>query len=375
MNKIGPYQNIQNQTPDLNCLLLHACLVNNPKEVERLLGEKADPNVKNCYNETPLLIACERKNIETILLLIGRGADPTIKGPNQVTPLSHMCQTDMRDAEGNTILHLACQKGFRDLVALLIENGADIEAVNNKGYTPLHLACKHNRKDEAQVLIKNNADIEAEDTFGRTPLHLVCKKGHKDMAKFLIDKGADIEATTYHTETPLILACVKRDVDLAVLLIEMGADIEAKVGEAWTSLHLACSWGFKDLALTLIQKGANPLTRGMDQIAFDLCKNDKTIEYCIEKLETKSVFSFLDRFPYVVKPGKEVKNKLILMQRGEDGESLLHWACKNDKSNIVKLLLKKGLDPLDLDKHNKSPRDYTENSEIHELLDKSAKVS
>ena len=37
-----------------------------------------------------------------------------------------------RDAEGNTPLHYACQKGFRDIAVLLLDNGATPTVVNNR---------------------------------------------------------------------------------------------------------------------------------------------------------------------------------------------------------------------------------------------------
>lgn len=43
-----------------------------------------------------------------------------------------------RDAEGNTPLHYACLKGFRDIVNMLLEHDADVSVANNCAETPLY---------------------------------------------------------------------------------------------------------------------------------------------------------------------------------------------------------------------------------------------
>ena len=43
-----------------------------------------------------------------------------------------------RDQEGNTALYYACQKGYRDIVSLLLDNDADASCVNNRSESPLH---------------------------------------------------------------------------------------------------------------------------------------------------------------------------------------------------------------------------------------------
>ena len=52
-----------------------------------------------------------------------------------------------RDAEGNTPLHYACLKGFRDIVNMLLEHDADVSVANNCAETPLHAAARSGNKE------------------------------------------------------------------------------------------------------------------------------------------------------------------------------------------------------------------------------------
>lgn len=47
------------------------------------------------------------------------------------------------------------------MVAILLQHKADLNHGDIEGNTPLHLACEENRTDVAQILVENDADITA----------------------------------------------------------------------------------------------------------------------------------------------------------------------------------------------------------------------
>lgn len=65
-----------------------------------------------------------------------------------------------RFSGGNTILHMASFLGYSDIVSLLINNYADVNAVNSNGYTPLHSAVMHkgDTRKCIDILLKAGAD-------------------------------------------------------------------------------------------------------------------------------------------------------------------------------------------------------------------------
>jgi ankyrin repeat protein len=81
--------------------------------------------------------------------------------------------TNARDKDGSTPLHCASWKGHVQVVKLLLDAGADINAKSQNdhyGDTPLHAASHGNQKDVVKVLIERGADLSSRNKIGRTPL-------------------------------------------------------------------------------------------------------------------------------------------------------------------------------------------------------------
>jgi len=92
------------------------------------------------------------------------------------------------DKDGSTPLHCATWKGQQEVVALLLESGADVNAHNANehwGTTPLHAAAHANQAAIAQMLIDRGADVNAEDGEGRTPMFHTTFHKAKAVAKLL----------------------------------------------------------------------------------------------------------------------------------------------------------------------------------------------
>lgn len=98
-----------------------------------------------------------------------------------------------RDQEGNTALYYACQKGYRDIVALLLDNDADASCINNRSESPLHAAARSGNKEILGKLLQKGVDINVTDNEGRTPLICLLDNKRTDAALFLMDQGADTE--------------------------------------------------------------------------------------------------------------------------------------------------------------------------------------
>ena len=80
---------------------------------------------------------------------------------------------EARDKDGSTPLHCATWKGQEKAAALLVKEGANVNAVNQNehwGTTPLHAAAHANQAKIAQLLLDHGADVKAKDMEGRTPL-------------------------------------------------------------------------------------------------------------------------------------------------------------------------------------------------------------
>ena len=85
-------------------------------------------------------------NYDKVKALIDAGANP-----NKRLYLS-------RAGPGGTPLHVAAMKGYIDIIELLLESGANIDAVNDDQETPLYKSCNFNQLDAVKVLLRYGAN-------------------------------------------------------------------------------------------------------------------------------------------------------------------------------------------------------------------------
>ena len=88
-----------------------------------------------------------------------------------------------RDPLGATPLHDAAWNGNREIAALLIAHGAEVNARHlEAGSTPLHYAVIKDNLGVAEVLLEHGADVRATSRSGATALHMAAVRGYREMA-------------------------------------------------------------------------------------------------------------------------------------------------------------------------------------------------
>ena len=92
--------------------------------------------------------------------------------------------------------------------------------------TPLHWACMKGRGDIVQLLLDNKADVNARNDWRQTPLHRSVWRNNAETISLLVARGADIEAKTNDGETPLTYAIREMRVISTEELVKLGASVE-----------------------------------------------------------------------------------------------------------------------------------------------------
>jgi ankyrin repeat protein/uncharacterized protein YecT (DUF1311 family) len=149
---------------------------------------------------TPLSTAIQNGQWETMALLVSMGADV--------------------HARGGVYLAAVAVSGPVDMVAVLLDAGVDVNALNDGNETALMAAVRAERQDRMQLLFDHGADANVRNRMGRTALHLAVEAGNIEIVKLLIEHGADRSITYDEGITALAEA---RTADLRQLLAGPGA--------------------------------------------------------------------------------------------------------------------------------------------------------
>ena len=103
-----------------------------------------------------------------------------------------------------------------DLLAWLIDNGANINHQDRNGYSALHFAGQEKKLRPAKLLLDKGASLELEDVYGNTPIWntLFNSKGDTQLVDFYIAKGANLDHVNKHEKTPRQMAEIIKGFDL-----------------------------------------------------------------------------------------------------------------------------------------------------------------
>lgn len=212
------------------------------EEVKKQINEGADIAASNYWGYTALEIAMIQGHQDLAILLLNEGDDVSLV--DKTSPL-HMAlefrlskvidvliskgiNINQKDKNGYTPLHSFADKGLItghwiiwgniqdysnwwnhtsidfDMVNYLVENGADINAKDNKGNTTLHIMARTSKTERSrqdgngrkiEILLNfmgdNGAEVDLKNNGGLTPLQLAVQLNYMRTAEFLVANGAD----------------------------------------------------------------------------------------------------------------------------------------------------------------------------------------
>jgi len=285
---------VRKELTDLN----KAAKASDEKNIDELINFGKDINEKiSIFWQAPIhkIIESKKKNkYEVLNKMLDLGSDPNI-----------------RDSNGWSALHYACQLGDLQSVIILVEKGSMIDSYSNNKRTPLHLAALKGYPEIVQFLLENGSDQDFQDELGCTPLHLAAKKGHVECINILLISGADSYCLDFRS---------------------------------WNILHYASFHGCKKAVRFIAKYDA-------DYDRLQKMRNSQN-KLPIEISHDPSIKPFFDTLWHAAKDGNlDLTNRLLNEKEDINEQSTiekntpLHLAVINNHYLEVKLLIKEGCDP------------------------------
>ncbi len=305
-------------TPESD-LLIEAVENNDPTKVETLLLQNVGPNRRSSKTHiSPLRTAIKNRNKPMIDLLIQYGADIQEHGL--------IC-----DAVGNA-----------EMIEWLMKKGAKIKNVRCWGGYLVYRKKATDRFDGAEILIKYGEDINSLDR-GQAPLHDAVSQNNQNAVRWLLEHDADVKTLNQYGKS-IICCSHSGDVEIVKMLFDHGAMLKLEEIQEYTSG--ACRKQNLSVLEFISRKGITP-----------------DYDACYEALARKSA------------PDKALLRWLNVRSKIRNirvyDASLLHLAAGNNNVEIVRMLIKTGVDVNVKDKSDQTPLHYAvgkNNREIAGLL-------
>ncbi|KAL8366248.1 hypothetical protein RB595_007664 [Gaeumannomyces hyphopodioides] len=238
------------------------------------------------------------------------------------------------DSAGNTALHQIFygKSPSKTMVKLLIEYGADVNALNNDGVSALSIATKQGQLAGAKALLEHGAKQDP-DSSGVTPLHLAARRRHMGLVQLFLAQGADVNAKSRSLQTPLHSACSKGSEKVAALLLDRGAEAGVKDEAGETPLSYAIAGGSK-----IWKRLFDETSEGQD---FDINATYKigcTLLHLVADRGGASATATAEATGLFLDRGANIE------ARHEESETPLHVAARSGNEHCLTALLSRGAD-------------------------------
>ncbi|XP_074653753.1 protein TANC2-like [Tubulanus polymorphus] len=299
------------------------------------------------------------------------------------------------------VLSIVAREGFADMVALLLEFNALVDATADDGATALSHAAATGRIDIIRMLLAKKAKVNHTDSSGQCPLVLSAQNGHLDAVKFLLQcdwSSRDGRLNKNEaTQQSIVAAAASGHVHILEYLLglqELGGDyagvnrVDTLLGE--TPLSAACFGGHLEIVRYLLEKNADitqanaktipPLLcavkGGHWEITEYLLASGAPIQQTDKHGRTALMITASEGHPGVLE--LLISKGASLTDVDREGLTALCWACLKGHFLCVQTLVEHGSAIDHTDKNDRCPLDlaafYGDATVVQYLIDRGADI-
>ncbi|KAJ6233251.1 ankyrin repeat-containing [Anaeramoeba flamelloides] len=325
---------------------IHNAVLANSKDVLRIfINMSANLDIMTSVGKTSLHYATESENIELVKMLIRSGANTELRDFDSQTAYEiarlkgnkPIC-SQFLSLKGNSLIHKAAkEKDQKEVVRILKQNSSEAQTIDKFGRTPLHISAEMGDISTIKILLNYGANINALSFNKNTPLFTAIKKDHIDAVKFLVKKGAEININERADVilSALHLAVERDNLQIVKYLLSQGAFINERmrIQGGITALMIAVQRQNREILKELYKKKKYSK------------QNSRLDINGTDNLGRTALIHSITKRGEVAIPDE-------LLEQGADpnifdksGKTALHYAIIDEAHEVVKTLLSQGAAP------------------------------
>ena len=302
-----------------------------------------------------LLCAVKTGHQETVEFLLINGCDSLVDTPDNcftycITAaadkgfwnivsllLSQGASVNIVDGDHKSLLYHTITNGDTEMVSTLLKLGANPD-VGHKQTSCLICACKTGNLKLANILIKYNATVDHKDHYERTAFIWAAQSGSVPLLKVTYSNGANPKTEDISGDTALTVAAFAGHFEVVEFLLDKSDINHAECEEGMGALQLALTNGHNKCASLLLNAGADVNTSGLSG------NSVLVTAVAMENCDRENLNMILARSSLMTK-------RAVC----EQGRTVIHWAVADN--NILDLLLQvdEAFDVDEIDENGASP--------------------
>ncbi|RYC56572.1 hypothetical protein CHU98_g9638 [Xylaria longipes] len=210
--------------------------------------------LRDDWNRLPIHIACSRDSETVVEYLLNINVNLDVVDGNRRSALHYAAASgdegiiqlllerdaniDYKDAYGLSPLVWAAIRGHTTTVQVLAQDGVDLDVHVNRHYQmPLFLAAKKGYRDVIELLLEKGADV--------------------NFKNLLLEKGADVILKNQYSNTPLSIAIIRRHAIIVQLLLEKGAKVNLEDMDDDLYFFAAAEYGYTNVLRQLLERNSD----------------------------------------------------------------------------------------------------------------------